>query len=251
MKSLEVSRHEGDDAKYYSDVKVTNPKNGANVWIEVKLNKYACLSQPSFKYKNNEWTCTTGGDDDLAKLYIAALTEGAGKFVDFCKEYLGKDDISLPKDLTPELIGAWKDSGSVDDTDNDVQFITNKLPLDGFGEKVAEYYKTAKNEPVYYMQVDDELYIVDLEYNPLNLRTRDGHDLKTIADAYRIGRIQFRAKGADKKLKDGNKYYYTIVCDVKILADDEKGDEPEYKCSFKTEDKFPIVGDVDTGDDVN
>ena len=44
MKSLKVSRHEGDDAKYYSDVKVTNPKNDANVWIEVKLNKYACLS---------------------------------------------------------------------------------------------------------------------------------------------------------------------------------------------------------------
>lgn len=90
------------------------------------------------------------------------------------------------------------------------------------------------------MQVDDELYIIDPNYNPLGLRTRDGHDLKTLADAYRIGRIQFRAKGLEKKLKDETKYYYSIVCDVKILADKEK-EEDEYKCSFKSEDKWPIV----------
>lgn len=69
----------------------------------------------------------------------------------------------------------------------------------------------------------------------------DGGELKTLSEAYRIGRIQFRAKGIDKKLKDGDKYYYSIVCDVKILADDEKDDEPEYRCSFKSEEKFPMT----------
>ena len=29
---------------------------------------------------------------------------------------------------------------------------------------------------------------------------------------------------------------------MKILADDEKEDEPEYNCSFKSEDKFPSTG---------
>ena len=241
LKSLEVSRYDGTDTKFYSDVKVTNPKTNKNVWIEVKENKYACFAGPSLKYKDGRWICTTTDEDNnLTEFYEDAITKGSEKFILFCKDYLKTDDISIPKDLTPELIEAWKKSGSVDDTDNDVQFITDKIPLEGFGEKIAEYYKTAKHEPVYYMQVDDELYIIDPNYNPLGLRTRDGHDLKTLADAYRIGRIQFRAKGLEKKLKDETKYYYSIVCDVKILADKEK-EEEEYKCSFKSEDKWPIV----------
>ena len=244
--SLQVRNYDGKDAKFYSDVEVTNPGNGKNVWFEVKLNKYACLGGPSYRFKDGKWTCTTtDGEDELSKLYLDALEKGSVKFISFCRNYLKTDDISIPKDLTPELIQAWKDSGSVEDTENDVQFITDKVPLEGFGEKIAEYYKTAKLEPVYYMQVGDELYIVDPERNPLGLRTRDGHDLKSLADAYRIGRIQFRAKGIDKKLKDGNKYYYSIVCDVKILADDEKSDEPEYRCSFKSEDRFPVAGDAE------
>jgi hypothetical protein len=117
------------------------------------------------------------------------------------------------------------------------------VPLEDFGEKIAEYYKTAKYEPVYYIQVGDELYIIDKEYNPLGLKTKTGEELKSISEAYRIGRIQFRAKGIDKKLKDGNKYYYSIVCDVKILADDEK-EESEYNCSFKTEEKWPILENI-------
>ena len=129
----------------------------------------------------------------------------------------------------------------MDDTDNDVQFITDKIPLEGFGDIIAEYYKTAKYEPVYYIQVGDDLYIVDPRYNPLGLKTKDGGDLKPLSDAYRLGRIQFRAKGLDKKLKDGKKYYYSIVCDVKILADDENKDETPYECSLKSDYKFPII----------
>lgn len=250
-KSLTVSRYEGTDTKYYSDVKISNPKNNNNVWVEVKLNKYANLGGPSFKYQDGQWTCTTSDEEDhLTQFYLDAINRGSEKFISFCKSYLKTDDIKLPTDFSPELIDAWKKSGSVDDTDNDVQFITDKIPLEGFGEKIAEYYKTAKNEPVYYIQVDDELYIIDPEYNPLGLRTRDGHALKTLADAYRIGRIQFRAKGIEKKLKDEVKYYYSVVCDVKILADDEK-DETEYRCSFKSEDKFPITQDGEADMTVN
>lgn len=251
FKSLTVSRYEGTDTKYYSDVKISNPKNNNNVWVEVKLNKYANLGGPSFKYQDGQWTCTTSDEEDhLTQFYLDAINKGSEKFISFCKSYLKTDDIKLPTDFSPELIDAWKKSGSVDDTDNDVQFITDKIPLEGFGEKIAEYYKTAKNEPVYYIQVDDELYIIDPEYNPLGLRTRDGHALKTLADAYRIGRIQFRAKGIEKKLKDEVKYYYSVVCDVKILADDEK-DETEYRCSFKSEDKFPITQDKEADMTVN
>lgn len=246
IKSLKVSRYEGTDTKFYSDVKITNPSNEKNVWVEVKLNKYANLGGPSFKYQDGQWTCTTSDEEDhLTQFYLDAINKGSEKFISFCKSYLKTDDIRLPKDFSPELIDAWKKSGSVDDTDNDVQFITDKIPLEGFGEKIAEYYKTAKYEPVYYIQVDDELYIIDPEYNPLDLKTRDGHELKTLADAYRIGRIQFRAKGIEKKLKDEVKYYYSIVCDVKILADDEK-DKTEYVCSFKSESKFPIIGNIET-----
>lgn len=239
-KSLKVSRYEGSDTKFYSDIKITNPKTKKNIWIEVKENKYACFSGPSMKYRDGKWECTTTDEEDpIGKFYVDAITKGAEKFIQFCKEYLKKDDISLPKDLSKELITAWKDNGSVEDTDNDVQFITDKIPLDDFGQKIADYYKTGKYEPVYYMQVDDELYIIDQKYNPLGLKTKSGGDLKPLSDAYRIGRIQFRAKGLDKKLKDGNKYYYSIVCDVKILADDREKDD--YSCSFKSKDKWPMV----------
>ena len=243
LSNLKVSRYEGSDTKFYSDIRVTNPKNEKSIWLEVKLNKYANLGGPSFKYKDGKWTCTTTKEeeDHLTQIYLEALERGSERFISFCKKYLKTEDISLPKDLSPELIEAWKKSGSVQDTENDVQFITDKVPLEGFGEKIAEYYKTAKYEPVYYIQVDDELYIVDPQYNPLGLKTRDGGELKPLSEAYRIGRIQFRAKGIDKKLKDGDKYYYSIVCDVKILADDEK-EEEEYNCSLKSEDKFPSTG---------
>lgn len=241
LKSLEISGYGGSDAKFYSDIKVSNPHNGKNVWIEVKENKYACFAGPSMKYRDGKWECTTIDEyDPLSKFYVDAITDGANKFISFCRSYLKRDDINIPKDLTPQLINAWKDSGSVEDTENDVQFITDKIQLEDFGEKVSEYYKTSKNEPVYYMQVGDELYIVDKNYNPLGLKTRDGKDLKTVSEAFRLGRIQFRAKGIDKKLKDGGKYYYSIVCDVKILADDEKKDDG-YACSLKSENKFPVI----------
>jgi hypothetical protein len=217
---MKVSRYSGTDTKFYSDVYVENEKSGNRVWIEVKKNKYANLGGPSFKYRDGKWSCTTTREENpLTEFYLEKLESGSKKFVSFCKEYLKKDDVVLPKDITPKLIKAWKASGSVDDTDNDVQFITDKIPLDGFGKTISDYYASAKKEPVYYIQVGDELYIVDREYNPLGLKTKDGKELKTLEEAYRVGRIQFRAKGIEKKLKKNDRYYYNIVCDVKILAD--------------------------------
>lgn len=242
--TLNVEHYSESDSKYHSDIKISNPKTNKDIWVEVKKDKYACLSNPSFKYTQGNWTCTTSDDGLLGDFYINAITEHSKKFISFCKSFLKTEDINIPKDLTPELISAWKKSGSIEDTDNDVQFITEKIPLDGFGEKIAEYYKTAKNEPVYYMQVGDELYIIDSNYNPLNIRPRTGGELKSVSEAYRIGRIQFRAKGIEKKLKDDVKYYYSVVCDVKILADKENQDK-EYKCSFKTQENYPIIKDTE------
>lgn len=248
--TLNVEHYSESDSKYHSDIKISNPKTNKDIWVEVKKDKYACLSNPSFKYTQGNWTCTTSDDGLLWDFYINAITEHSKKFISFCKSFLKTEDINIPKDLTPELISAWKKSGSIEDTDNDVQFITEKIPLDGFGEKIAEYYKTAKNEPVYYMQVGDELYIIDSNYNPLNIRPRTGGELKSVSEAYRIGRIQFRAKGIEKKLKDEVKYYYSVVCDVKILADKENQDK-EYKCSFNTQENYPIIKDTEiTGNNV-
>ena len=239
---LDVEHYSESDSKYHSDIKISNPKTNKDIWVEVKKDKYACLSNPSFKYTQGNWTCTTSDDGLLGDFYINSITEHSKKFISFCKSFLKTDDISIPKDLTPELISAWKKSGSIEDTDNDVQFITEKIPLGGFGEKIAEYYKTAKNEPVYYMQVGDELYIIDSNYNPLNIRPRTGGELKSVSEAYRIGRIQFRAKGIEKQLKGKNKYYYSIVMDCKILSDKDNKDN-NYMCSFADEKKFPIPKD--------
>ena len=101
---------------------------------------------------------------------------------------------------------------------------------------MSEYYKNTKNEPVYYIQVGDNLYIIDEKYNALGLKTKDGGDLMKLSDAHKIGRIQFRAKGLAKE----QRYYYSIYSDIKVLADKEN-DIGDYSCSFLSEDKWPIV----------
>ena len=134
----------------------------------------------------------------------------------------------------------WKKAGMIDDTDNNVLFITEKIEMEEFGKKISEFYQTAKREPVYYIQIGDELYIIDSNYNPLNLKTHDGNDLKPLSEVHKRGRIQFRAKGIEKLVGGKKKYYYNITCDLKILKDENK-DETEYNCSFSDESKYPKV----------
>ena len=237
--SLKVVKYDGEDNKYYSDVKVTNPKNNINVWIETKMNKYSCLGNPSFKYSDREWKCsTTEEDNPLTKYFIDILTEHSQKFIDFCHQKLG-DDFELPRDL-PDVMDDWKKAGMIDDTDNNVLFITEKIEMEEFGKKISEFYQTAKREPVYYIQIGDELYIIDSNYNPLNLKTHDGNDLKPLSEVHKRGRIQFRAKGIEKLVGGKKKYYYNITCDLKILKDENK-DDTEYNCSFSDESKYPII----------
>lgn len=237
-KNLEVSHSVDVDKKYYSDIKISNPKNNKNIWVEVKLNKYANLGSPSFKYEDGMWTCSTMEDNNpLTDFFLEKITENSKEFIQFCKDHLKKDDIKIPTEL-PQVMEQWKKSKAIDDTENDVLFITNKIQIDNFGSIISDFYKTAKSEPVYYIQVDDDLYIIDKKYNPLNLKTKTGEDLLPLSDVYKKGRLQFRAKGMTK----GDKYYYSIVCDVKILADEEHDEIVEgYECSFKTKSKFPVI----------
>ena len=236
-KNLTVNHYDESDSKYHSDVYISNPQNNKQVWIEVKLNKYANLGGLSFKYINNQWTCTTTDDDDpLTNFYLTAINNHAQKFIEFCKSFLKKDDIQIQKDMSDELLDAWKVSGNITDTDNDTQFITEKIPIEDFGFLISKFYQTSKNEPVYYIQIADDLYIIDSNYNPLNLITKDGKELKTLSEAYRIGRIQFRIKAMNKN----GKRYFACVNDIKILADKENIDEG-YECSFDTVEKWPVV----------
>ena len=74
--SLRVVKYDGEDNKYYSDIKVTNPKNNINIWIEVKKDKYANYGSGSFTYSDREWKCsTTEEDNPLTKYFIDILTE--------------------------------------------------------------------------------------------------------------------------------------------------------------------------------
>lgn len=243
--ALEVHHYEESDSKYHSDIYVENTRNGKQVWIEAKKNKYANLGSSSFKYADGKWSCTTLSEDEpLAELYLDVLEEHASKFITFCKDYLKKDDIQIPTDLTEDLVDAWKDSGNISDTENDVQFITNKIPIERFGVMISEFYKTAKNEPVHYVQVADDLYIIDPAYNPLGLMTQNGSQLMSLSDAYRIGRIQFRLKGQHHTSVSGEDVmYYSVFLDMKILSDDHN--TSMYSCSFLSPEKFPVVEEMD------
>ena len=241
-KQLTVNHYEESDSKYHSDVFITNPTNDKQVWIEVKLNKYANLGGLSFKYIDNQWTCTTTDEDDpLTNFYLTAINKYSQKFIEFCKSYLNKDDIHIPKDMSDELLDAWKASGNITDTENETQFITEKIPVEDFGFLISKFYQTAKFEPVYYIQVADDLYIIDSNYNPLDLTTKSGKELKSLSEAYKIGRIQFRVKAMNKN----DKRYFAVVIDVKILSDKDNIDE-EYQCSFDTVEKWPIIRNTQT-----
>lgn len=243
--TLKVEHYEGSDLKYWSDIRVKNTNNGKRFWIEAKEDKYACLGSTSWKYRDGGWTCTTLEDNDpILKFMKQSLEENAQKFIRFCKDYLGTEDITLPGDLTDELVDAWKNSGSIEDTDNNVLFITNKIPITNFGQIISSFYRNSKNEPAYYIQVGDDLYTVAEDTNVLNLRTKDGRPLKTVAEAYRLGRIQFRLKGYDRP----QKHYWSIYTDVKILADKENLDD-NYSCSFNTEEKWPVIQSQETMND--
>ena len=247
-KKLDIEHYSGDNAKYYSDIRITNPSTSRTVWIEVKKDKNACLGSPTFKYYDREWHISSKDHDNpLSQYYLNLLNTHSEKFIQFCQNELG-DDFNLPEDMV-DVIDKWRKYGSIDDTDNDVNFITEKIPLENFGDKIAQYYKSVKDEPVYYIQINDDLYIIDPQYNPLNLKTHDGKDLKSISEVHKNGRVQFRAKGIEKIVDGKKKYFYSIVMDIKQTAkdnitgktNDTKEPEDEYICSFKTREKYPSI----------
>lgn len=97
---------------------------------------------------------------------------------------------------------------------------------------------------MYYIQIADNLYIIDPDYNPLGIVTKNGSDLMSLSEAYRIGRIQFRLKGQHHTSVSGEDVvYYSVFLDVKILSDKEN-DTSSYSCSFLTPEKFPVVEDA-------
>lgn len=240
-RSLKVEHYDGSDSKFHSDIVIINSKNNKQVWVEVKKDKYANLGGFSYKFKDNKWSTTTLDESNpLAKLYLKIIDENSKDFIDFCMKYLKKEDIELPKDLNEQLLKKWKQSKSISDTENETQFISNKVEINDFGLVISKFYQTAKIEPVYYIQVGDDLYIIDKEFNPLNLKTKDNNPLKSLEDVYKLGRVQFRVKAFDK---DGKKYF-SITQDIKILSDRNLGIEQEkeqYFCSFNTKEKWPLV----------
>lgn len=233
------------DDRFNSDIVVQN--NDDRVWIETKLNKYANYGSTSFKYENCEWTCDTGSDS-LLDFILSLLKEHSSDFINFCKEKLG-DDFSLPTDCD-KVMKSWKIHGGIDDTDNDVYFITDKIEIEDFGKRISDFYINNKEERTYYIQIADELFILDPEYNPLGLKTHDGKPLRTFEETHRRGRIQFRAKRLSRKLKSGEtKDFYSITTDVKILSDKENElNDEEYVCSFDSVSKFPILDITGNGD---
>ncbi len=240
--------HSVDD-RFNSDIFVQN--NDHRVWIETKLNKYANYGSTSFKYENGEWTCDTGSDP-LLDFILSLLKEHSGDFIDFCHEHLG-DDFSLPTDCA-KIMKSWKRNGGIEDTDNDVYFITDKIEIEDFGKRISDFYINNKEERTYYIQIADELFILDPKCNPLGLKTRDGNPLRTFEETHRRGRIQFRAKRLSRTLKSGEtKDFYSITTDVKILSDKENElNDEEYVCSFDSVSKFPILdirGNEDISDD--
>ncbi len=226
-----VSRPE-EDMKFYSDVCISNGES--NVWIEAKANDAANLGCPSFKYQDGEWSCTTT-DGAVADYMLDILKENSGEFIDFARDVLGREP-ELPADL-PDIMDAWTETHSFDSgTKEGKLYLFDAVKIDKLGEKVTKFYQTAKREPAYYIQVADDLYILDKRWNPLNLKTKDGKDLLQFKDVFRSGTAWFRAKGGYKTSVD--KYYYSIVVDVKA----DHSELPElnnYACSFTDREKWP------------
>jgi hypothetical protein len=95
----------------------------------------------SFKYNDGKWSCATNENSNtLTNFYLSIIDKHSEKFINFCKKYFKRNDFSLPTDIDEQLIKQWKKSENISDTDNDTQFITEKIPIDEFGYLISKFY---------------------------------------------------------------------------------------------------------------
>jgi hypothetical protein len=162
-------------ATQLSDVAIVehnNSKLSNRVWVEVKMNHTDNLANPRVFYKDKKWQTTyeTPAAQEAVKMLNASLD--AAKFITAISKFSG-----IPEDVIkiPTTISGLKESGAVPlhimksyfSQPGVNRYIHNKenYPI---GDLVTKHYTLGKKEPAYYMQADDDFYMISNK-NPLKV----------------------------------------------------------------------------------
>lgn len=162
-------------ATQLSDVAIVEHKNHKlqnRVWVEVKMNHTDNLANPRVFYKDKKWQTTyeTPAAKEAVKMLNASLD--ASKFISAISKFSG-----IPEDVIkiPTTISGLKEAGAVPlhimkmyfSQPGVNRYIHNKEDY-AIGDLVTKHYTVGKKEPAYYMQADDDFYMISNK-NPLKL----------------------------------------------------------------------------------
>ena len=154
----------------YSDVLVTDLDFGRRCWLEVKMNHTDNLSNPRIFYDGEMWDTTYSTEAARVAIEIMNDSKEAAEFIKSIKEFTGKDYIKIPTTKS-----GLKDPNAVSISDMKRYFsqlginrYITAIPNMNLGKIVTNHYLLGKSEPVYYMQANDDFYMIGNE-NPLDL----------------------------------------------------------------------------------
>jgi len=162
-------------ATQLSDVAIVEHNNSKltnRVWVEVKMNHTDNLANPRVFYKDKKWQTTY--ETPAAQEAVKMLNDSpdAAKFITAISKFSG-----IPEDVIkiPTTISGLKESGAVPlhimksyfSQSGVNRYIHNRenYPI---GELVTKHYTMGKKEPAYYMQANNDFYMISSK-NPLKL----------------------------------------------------------------------------------
>ena len=169
---LDASRPKVDST--YSDVLVKH--KGKKIWIEVKMNHTDNLGNTRASFDGKNWTSAPEKKGPLKgrmgplKVYIAdMLKKHASGFVKDIQNATGKTKINTnkgPQQKDPNTV-SYEEMKAYMKNQRDQYIVT--VPNQDLGKVVVDHYsKGGKTEPAYYLQADDDFYMLGKE-NPLGV----------------------------------------------------------------------------------
>ncbi len=209
----------------FPDVKVA--KDGQDVWVEVKMNHTDPLAHPRFYYKDGKWNSNNKTPIGKTLVDILNSDKQSLQFISDLKEFLKngnttKEYKDLDKIYIPASAPGLKDPNAVAKEDmaaflktrpNKYVYHNSNINLNTL---VRDHWENkgdpVGSAPVKYIQTGDDLFIINKNDNPLNIKGLPEFDASscdlTIRVSIRTKFYETLATPKIKKIKKPSKYSF-------------------------------------------